>query len=394
MKKIKNNYTKIILVLIFLGLFFLATSFSSIYLYKNDHLNFLRKYYYSVNPGDDPLLDIEEDNLALYNDLKATQPSLRVDQTNLSKFQDWQTQARAKFKELLGSNNKGEFNKESLTIISKESIDDNTQRLKINYLSNDGIEIPCYLFVHEDDEKRPGILIIPGHGSFKQTAGLTDDKNKYFELDYNSGYQNSAAEYLAKQGFVTLTCEQRGFGELDRISPHAIMANAILVGRSYQGVLIDDHISEITLLQSLNQVDDTKIGVAGVSLGGEQALYLGAVDERVKATVSMGWLSNHDILIYKNIDIDATIPSLLLYFDQESIASLITPRAALYSNGEEEVLKGPGWFNSEDATETTKEIKKSYALFDKEENVEYIGHPGSHVFDNKVALEFFQKHLN
>jgi cephalosporin-C deacetylase-like acetyl esterase len=394
MKKIKNKYTKIVLVLILLGFFFLATSFSSIYLYKNGHLNFLRKYYYSINPGDDPLLHIEEDNLALYNDLKITQPELRVDYTDMDSFKKWQIQARDKFKELLGSNNDGEFNKQSINIISEEPIDNNIKRLKISYLSNDNIEIPCYLFIHKDNEKRPAILIIPGHGDFKQTAGLIEAKNKYFELDYNSGYQNANAEYLAKQGFVTLTCEQRGFGELGRLSPHAIMANAILVGRSYQGVLIDDHISEVTLLQSFKQVNDSKIGVAGVSLGGEQALYLGAVDERIKAVVSMGWLSNHDILIYKNIDIDAIIPSLLNYFDQESIASLIAPRAALYSNGEEEILKGPGWFNSEDAIETTNEIEKSYALFDKEDNVAYVEHPGNHVFDNEVALEFFKKHLN
>lgn len=392
MKKNPNKYIIITSILVLLA--FLVGSITSVYLYKNAHLNFLRKYYYSVNPQDDPLLDVEDDNLALYNDLKATEPRLRVNYTDLESFQKWQVKAREKFKQLLGSYNNGEFDKQSIKIISKEPIDENIQRLKITYTSNDNIEIPCYLFVHEDDERHPAILVIPGHGDFRQTAGLIKAEDKYFELDYNSGYQNANAEYLAKQGFVTLTCEQRGFGELDRLSPHAIMANAFLIGRSYQGVLIDDHISEISLLQSLNNVDDTKIGVAGVSLGGEQALYLGAVDERVKAVVSMGWLSNHDILIYKNIDIDATIPSLFLYFDQESLASLITPRAALYSNGKEEVSKGPGWFNSEDAVETTNEIKKSYALFDKQEDVQYIEHPGNHVFDNKVAAEFFKKHLS
>ena len=132
--------------------------------------------------------------------------------------------------------------------------------------------------------------------------------------------------------------------------------------------------------------------MAGVSLGGEQALYLGAVDERVTATLSFGWVSSHKILVYPNIDIDWMVPNLISYFDQASIGALIAPRAAVFSNGAEEYKKGPGWFNSEMATETTNEVKKAYTLFD-DSYVEYIEHPGSHTFDNKLAAKFFTEEL-
>jgi hypothetical protein len=390
----------IMFVIVFL---LLSTSFCSIYLYKNHHLNFLRPLYYDLLPSDDPLLDVEEDNLALFNDIQETEPIMRMEIENKNIFLEWQENARNKFKELLGIKEKTSLDKKGIKIISKEELGDGVERLEIIYLSKDEIEIPCYLFLHEDRKEntntenkklRPGILLIPGHGNIEQTAGLVKTDAGYYELKYNKGYQNANAEFLAKQGYVTLTCENRGQGKLSRLNTHVIMANALSIGRTYQGVLLNDHMAEITLLQSLNSVDDDKIGVAGVSLGGEQALYLGAIDERVKATVSMGWISSHKILIYPNIDIDWIIPNLITYFDQESIGALIAPRAALFSNGAEEIKKGPGWFNSELAIETTNEVKKAYDLFEQEDKVSYIEHPGSHTFDNEVALKFFNEHLS
>lgn len=42
----------------------------------------------------------------------------------------------------------------------------------------------------------------------------------------------------------------------------------------------------VDYLQSMPQVDDSRIGCAGLSLGGEMAMWLGAMDERIAATVS------------------------------------------------------------------------------------------------------------
>ena len=238
------------LVVVLLVVVVLLTSFSAIFLYKNHHLNFLGPLYYQVLPNDNPLLDIEDDNLALFYDVQEIEPEMAMQEEDLKSqesFLKWQDSAREKFREILGSKSNGEFDKSTLKMISKADVGDDVERFEISYESQDKIEIPCYLFLHKNREiERAGLLIIPGHGSIEQTAGIIRTDAGYFELDYNEGYQNGAAEFLAKEGFVTLTCENRGQGRLDRLSTHAIAANAVSIGRSYQGVILDDHMAEVS----------------------------------------------------------------------------------------------------------------------------------------------------
>lgn len=82
-----------------------------------------------------------------------------------------------------------------------------------------------------------------------------------------------------------LTFDYRGFGTSDtlpgaprqEISPH---------------VQISDIQDAITYAQTRQDIDSTKIGLWGYSYGGGHALYLAAVDRRVKAVVGNGMITN------------------------------------------------------------------------------------------------------
>jgi len=84
---------------------------------------------------------------------------------------------------------------------------------------------------------------------------------------------------LAQRGYVTLAPDYPNFGGYE-FDPYANgYASATMKG-------IVNHRRAIDLLQSLPEVDPERVGVIGHSLGGHNALFLAAFDDRVKVIVT------------------------------------------------------------------------------------------------------------
>ena len=84
---------------------------------------------------------------------------------------------------------------------------------------------------------------------------------------------------LAQRGYVTLAPDYPNFGGYE-FDPYAHgYASATMKG-------IVNHRRAIDLLQSLPEVDPQRVGVIGHSLGGHNALFLAAFDDRVKVIVT------------------------------------------------------------------------------------------------------------
>ena len=78
-------------------------------------------------------------------------------------------------------------------------------------------------------------------------------------------------------------------------------------------------------------------------------------------------------------------------FDFADIFSLVAPRPLILENGKLE--RAPGGFPTELARKATKEIRRAYRLFDKEENLRLEVHEGGHVFSGKTAFPWFDRRL-
>jgi dienelactone hydrolase len=143
-------------------------------------------------------------------------------------------------------------------------------RKKITYLSEHRDRVPAYLFIPTSrSEKVAAVLCLHQTTPIgnAEPAGLGGKPNLHY-----------AAE-LAELGYVTLAPDYPNFGEYT-FDPYASgYASATMKG-------IWNHRRAVDLLASLPEVDRRRIGVIGHSLGGHNALFAAAFDERLIAVVS------------------------------------------------------------------------------------------------------------
>jgi predicted dienelactone hydrolase len=143
-------------------------------------------------------------------------------------------------------------------------------RRKISFAVEEDDRVPAYLLIPlERQGKLPAVLCL--HQTVRigkgEPAGLGDREN----LRY--------AAHLAERGYVTLAPDYPSFGEYDFDFSRSRFPSGTMKA-------IWNNMRAIDLLQTLPEVDATRIGCIGHSLGGHNALFTAAFDTRIKAVVS------------------------------------------------------------------------------------------------------------
>ena len=213
-------------------------------------------------------------------------------------------------------------------------------------------------------EPRPAVVCIHGHGG-----------NRKVVHDEKSIYKGFAAR-LAAQGYVTIAID---------VGQHSVAE----ANRTLMGERLWDLMRCVDYLESLETVDRTRIGSGGLSLGGEMGMWLGALDERILATVSSGFLTTMDQM-EQNHCMCWKFPGLRELVDYADIYSLIAPRALQCQNG---LREGPRDFFVPLAQRAMKEIEVIYEDFNRRDGVELAVHPGGHEIDLPALTRFFDQFL-
>jgi hypothetical protein len=134
---------------------------------------------------------------------------------------------------------------------------------------------------------------------------------------------------------------------------------------------------------TLPEVDRNRLAVAGLSLGGETTMYVAALDERVKAACSSGWLTT--VANMKNGHCPCfNFPGLEENFDFSDIFSCVAPRTLVCELGERE--RAPGGFPVAIGRQALEGIRAAYRVFNAESNLTLTVHPGPHVFNGQDFL--------
>jgi hypothetical protein len=214
--------------------------------------------------------------------------------------------------------------------------------------------------------KTPAVVCIHGHGG-----------NRDVVYDPQSPYRGFAA-VLAERGYVTLSTD---------VGQHQVQDTA---HRTLMGERLWDLIRVVDLAARRPEVDTRRIGCAGLSLGGEMAMWLGAMDGRIAATVSSGFLTTMENLRHGHC-MCWDFPGLQRRYEFADIYSLISPRPLQCQNGRKERL--PGGFPVELAEPAMAEIKKAYRVAGRADAAQLAIHAEGHIFDVASAVPFLDKAL-
>jgi hypothetical protein len=143
------------------------------------------------------------------------------------------------------------------------------------------------------------------------------------------------------------------------------------------GERVWDALRCLDYLETRPEVDRQRLAVAGLSLGGETTMYVAALDERVKAACSSGWLTT--VANMKNGHCPCfNFPGLEENFEFSDIFACVAPRPLVLELGEKE--RAPGGFPVSIGRGAFEEIRRAYRVFDAEQNLQLTVHPGGHVF--------------
>ena len=164
------------------------------------------------------------------------------------------------------------------------------------------------------------------------------------------------------------------------ISPDIGQHTLLHTNWSLMGERIWDALRCLDYVATLPEVDPDRLAVAGLSLGGETTMYVAALDERIKAACSSGWLTS--VANLKNGHCQCfNFPGLEENFEFSDIFACIAPRILVCELGEQE--KAPGGFPVPIGRRAFEQLSAAYRVFNAESNLTFTVHPGPHVFNGK-----------
>lgn len=199
---------------------------------------------------------------------------------------------------------------------------------------------PGYLFLpRRPTGKKAAILVMHGHGSSKESILGTVPSSQ------------NVGPLLARQGYVVMAIdnyfggERRGKGPAgsremqERANQEMSLFKINLwMGRSLWGMMLRDEQIALDYLLSRPEVDASRIGATGMSMGSTRAWWLGAVDDRIQSVVGVACFTRYKELIEQGRlsahGIYYFVPGMLKHFDSEAVMGMLAPRPFLALTGD------------------------------------------------------------
>lgn len=220
-------------------------------------------------------------------------------------------------------------------------VENSDENIKVQ--NKDIIEkVQAYLLIPKNiKEKAPAILAIHQHHSNWQigkseVVGITDDKMYAYGLDLvKLGYVVIAPDILCFESRLG-NDEYRKDKEGNRFFERFQLIKYLSNGSTLQAKTLHDLSVAIDVLCSLDYVDKDRIGAIGHSLGGQEAIWISWLDERIKVAVSSCGTSCIKDFIENGYQYNswACIPNLLKYCDMDSIINdIVKSRKLIMTSG-------------------------------------------------------------
>jgi len=211
-----------------------------------------------------------------------------------------------------------------------------------------GVRMTANAYVPDGHGKRPAVLCVHGHWRLAKSEPVVQAR----------------CIGLAKLGFFVLMVDAFGAGERG-LQPalgeyHGEMVGATLfpVGRPLSGIQVFENQRAVDYLLTRPEVDPDKLGITGCSGGGNQTMYAGAFDERLKAVVPVCSVGTYLAYLGAACCMCEVVPAAMSYTEEWGILSLVAPRALMVINATRDAYQ----FSIGEARKSITQARHVYGL--------------------------------
>ena len=178
-----------------------------------------------------------------------------------------------------------------------------------------------------------------------------------------------------------------GFGERFARGGYCVLAPSF-PHRPYAASTLWDLMRCVDILSARKEVDAKRMGVMGLSMGGEWTMWVAACDERLKAVVVSGWMCTTEGVFARNNCPCWKLPGLVDLMDICEVHLLIAPRPVLFESAESDP-----WFPVRYTRKGFSRIRAGYRVFGAEGACAQDVFPEKHVVHGKMAYPLIDKIL-
>ncbi len=265
---------------------------------------------------------------------------------------------------------------------------------KFEFDNQAGDTVPGYLLLPKNVKgKVPAILYCHWHGGEYDIG-----KEELFQAKHTP---EQPGPTLVRRGYAVLAIDACCFGERNGKGPGGpedigskgeLTASKLnlWLGRTLWGMILRDDLMALDYLASRPEVDASRIGVTGMSMGSTRSWWLMALDDRIKTGVCVACMTRyHNLIAQENLKAHGIyyfVPNLPKYFDMDAVIPLAAPSPILFLTGDSD----PG--SPVDGIHVIEDkAEKVYRLYGSEGHFQSVVYPG---LGHKYLPEMWEKTLS
>lgn len=268
---------------------------------------------------------------------------------NYKNFSEWRDLARNEVKKNLLYNPPAvSFNP---VVISEEDRGSYVAKRIVLNISSDS-RVLAYMLIPKGKGPFPAMLLLHDHGGrfdigkekmvrpFDETNEIIQSSNEWVDENYSGRF---VGDELAKRGYICFITDafnwgHRGGGGYE--GQQAVSSVFLNLGASFASVIAYEDMRAAEFLAIQPNVNTSKIGAIGWSMGAFRSWQIAAMSEHINASVAICWMSSVKELIVPNNNMvrgnsayTMIHPNIFNFLDYPDIASIASPKPMFFING-------------------------------------------------------------
>jgi dienelactone hydrolase len=245
-----------------------------------------------------------------------------------------------------------------------------------------GVVMTANVYVPDAVGRRPAVLCVHGHWRLAKSEPVVQ----------------SRCIGLAKLGFLVLMVDAFGAGErgigtaLGEYHGEMVAATLWPTGLALAGLQVYENMRAVDYLLTRPDVDPDRIGVTGCSGGGNQTMYVGAIDQRLKSVVPVCSVGTYQAYLGAACCMCEVTPAALSYTEEAGVLSLVAPRALMLINATRDSFQ----FSVGEAKKSLSTARAVFRLYNKEDATQHVVVESAHGYNQKMREAMYgwmTKHL-